>query len=129
MDESQDALDLLKGRHLLIVDDGFLAAEKVCATLRGMGTVLIPPALSIGAAMAVLDQQQVDGAILDIRLDEATVFPLVERLQALAVPFVFAIAPPPFDSGDAYGGYVLCERPSELAEIARALFDPARAGH
>lgn len=129
MDRSQDSLRLLDGKRLLIVEEDFLAADDVCSTLRDLGATVVRSAPGVEAGITVLELQTVDGAILDIRLDEANVFLLVERLQERGIPFVFASTLSHSDGHTLYGGYLLCKTPNELRDIATALFDPARAGH
>ncbi|MDM9625574.1 response regulator [Rhizobium sp. S152] len=129
MDNTSDSLGLLNGKHLLIVEEGFFAADEIRVALCGLGTILMPPAPSVESGMAIIDRQRVDGAILDIRLDETTVFRLVERLQEYGIPFVFVATPPHDLARERYGGYVLSDNPDELGDIARALFDPVPAAH
>ncbi|MFP3546706.1 response regulator [Rhizobium sp. SIMBA_035] len=122
-------LSLLAGKKILIVEDEYFVADDVRRTLEGAGASVVGPAPSVEAGMALIDTHAIDGAILDIRLDGETVFPIAERLQLLGIPFVFATAYVRNQVPDRYSGYHLCEKPAELGAIAVALFGTARGDH
>jgi DNA-binding NarL/FixJ family response regulator len=117
-------LRLLTGKHLLIVERGDLVADEVRLALEQAGVVIVGPASSVEIGLALLNIIRIDGAILDIRLEGETVFPLAERLQDAGIPFVFALPHADADIGAKYGGYRLTESLAALAEIAKALFAP-----
>ena len=124
-----NGLHLLAGKHVLIVEDEYFVADEVRRALEKAGAVVVGPAPSVEIGMHLIDDNNVDGAILDIRLDGETVFPIAERLQDLGIPFVFATAYMQADIPERYGGYYLCEKPAELSAIAEALFAAPPLGH
>lgn len=117
-----DDLGLLAGKHLLIVESGDMVADAVRLALEKAGVVIVGPASSAEIGLALLDMARIDGAILDIRIEGDVVFPLPERLQDAQIPFVFAMPHADADIAAGYGGYLLSENLSALAEIAKALF-------
>lgn len=121
--ESAD-LALLAGKHILIVEGDHFAGAEVRGALEGAGAVLVGPVPSVAEGLAQIDDGVVDGAILDIRLDGETAFSIAERLRHDEIPFVFAAVYSDADTPPKYGGYRLCGKVEELAEIARALFAP-----
>jgi DNA-binding response OmpR family regulator len=121
-------LRLLAGKHLLIVESGDLVADEVRLALEQAGVVIVGPASSVEIGLALLNIIRIDGAILDIRLEGETVFPLAERLQDAGIPFVFALSHVDADIAAKYGGYRLTESLTALAEIAKALFAPRENG-
>ncbi|WP_337268258.1 response regulator [Oryzifoliimicrobium ureilyticus] len=116
------SMKLLAGKHVLIVEDEYLVAAEARRALEKAGAVVVGPAPSVEEGIRLLEVSQVDGAILDIRLDGETVFPIADRLIELNIPFVFATAYTQTELPGRYGGYVLCEKPAELDVIASALF-------
>ncbi|CCM78155.1 response regulator [Rhizobium mesoamericanum] len=122
-------LQLLKGKRILIVEDEYFVADETRRALQAVGAKVIGPAPSVEIGMSMIDQETIDAAVLDIRLEGETVFPIAERLHALAIPFVFATAYITTDIPEKFGGYHLCEKPTALAEIATALFTPKPLGH
>jgi DNA-binding response OmpR family regulator len=75
--------------RILIVEDEWLIAEDHAAQLREAGYAVVGPAGSVNAAIALVDAELVDAAILDIGLGKETSFPVAERLLADGVPFAF----------------------------------------
>ncbi len=120
----------LAGRRILVVEDAPIIAEATAAQVRAAGAAVVGPFLSLGEAMASVDEGNPDAALLDVNLGDEMVFPLADRLAALGVPFAFAtgygdetILPPhlrgrprilkPFDDA------------ALLAALGRALAEPA----
>ena len=81
-----------KRLRLLLVEDYFLVAAVYRALLGEMGYEVVGPAASVESALALLQEGEVDGAVLDISLSGTMVTPVAERLQALSRPFVFLTA-------------------------------------
>ncbi|MBW9117310.1 response regulator [Rhizobium cauense] len=111
---------------MLIVEDEFFIADETRKALEAAGAYVIGPAPSVDIGMSMIDDEQIDAAILDIRLEGETVFPIADRLHNESVPFVFATAYIDANIPEKFGGYHLCEKPTALAEIAAALFLPSR---
>lgn len=126
---TNEMLRLFQGKHILIVEDEFFIADTTRRTLERAGAIVIGPAPSVEAGLALIDDNRIDGAILDIRLDGETVFPIAERLQDAGIPFVFATAHIDTDIPIRFGGYYLSEKPTALGEIAKALFATVPGGH
>lgn len=117
------------GARVLIVEDQFLLAEETRQKLETLGATVIGPTAQVGEALEYLDTTRVDAAILDIYLAGEFVFPVAERLQDMGIPFVFASAYSTKIIPVRFEGFLLCEKPIELEEIAQALFGPARRDH
>lgn len=81
--------DILKGKHVLLVEDTLLAAMEIEAILAETGCNVVGPARDIEEAMDLLRKERVDGAVLDIDLDGQPVFPLATVLQQRGIPFFF----------------------------------------
>lgn len=79
----------ISGRALLVEDNLIIALDAQEMLLR-MGATGVDTASSIGDALAILDRQPPDFALLDVNLTGETSFPIAERLKAKNVPFVFA---------------------------------------
>jgi DNA-binding response OmpR family regulator len=78
------------GFETLVVEDETLIAFLLEDMLRALGCVAVRHAGAVRQALAALDERRPDVAILDVNLGGDPVFPLVERLERLGVPFVFA---------------------------------------
>jgi two-component sensor histidine kinase len=82
--------DIARARRLLLVEDAWALGVQLKTILEVMGHEVVGPVTTVDEGMALADIENLDGAILDIRLDEDDVFPVAEKLQARQVPFGFA---------------------------------------
>jgi CheY-like chemotaxis protein len=76
-------------RRILVVEDAFLTAESLVAMLGELGYAVAGPAPSPSAARRVIEDDRVDAALLDVNLRGELVTPVVDRLVALGIPFLF----------------------------------------
>ena len=60
-----------------------------CPSLIGMGVKTVRSAGSVARALALIDQQTPDFALLDVSLIREKSFAVAERLEALKIPFAF----------------------------------------
>ncbi|RXH25799.1 MULTISPECIES: response regulator [Bradyrhizobium] len=74
--------------RILVVEDEYLIAMELEATLRTAGYRVIGPAPDVSAALELLKAERPDAAILDVNLDGQWVTPVAEVLRASFVPFI-----------------------------------------
>ena len=74
---------------VLIVEDDPIIALDFEDTLLGFGVKTVRTAGSVARAMALIDQQPPDFALLDVNLIREKSFAVAERLRALKIPFAF----------------------------------------
>lgn len=110
------------GKCVLVVEDEYLLADETRRQLQHLGAMVIGPACGVEEAMALIIDQKVDAAILDIFLDGELVFPVAEKLEELAIPYVFATGYDPSVVPAHFSGFILSEKPIDLENIAEALF-------
>lgn len=115
---------MFAGRRILIVEDEYLLADETRYQLEQLGAIVAGPTGQIDVALQLIDDEQVDAAILDIHLDGELVFPVAERLLTLNIEFVFASGYDALILPERFRGFVLNEKPIDLENIARALFGP-----
>jgi DNA-binding LytR/AlgR family response regulator len=78
----------LAGLRILIVEDEFLLAMELEMLLQQRGCMVLGPVSSVGQALAVLDGEQPQIALLDVNLKGERATPVAVALQARGVPFV-----------------------------------------
>lgn len=76
-------------KRILVVEDEFLIALDIAGALEQNGLVVIGPYAAMAEALQALQQQQVDGALLDANLGGQPVGPIADALFARKVPFAF----------------------------------------
>jgi two-component SAPR family response regulator len=78
----------LAGRRVLIVEDEFLLAMELELLLLERGCLVLGPVSSVDHALALLDGEPPDAALLDVNLKGERATPIAAALIALGVPFV-----------------------------------------
>jgi DNA-binding NtrC family response regulator len=91
-------------KTILIVEDEFLVAMDLEMILRRHGWLILGPTATIAETLRLLKTTQPSVAILDVRLKDGVVTPVVEALQDLDVPFVVSSA---YERPDSLVGKVL----------------------
>jgi CheY-like chemotaxis protein len=84
-----DARIIMAGNRVLIVEDEALVAMVVTESLINMGCSVVGPFSRCSDAIAAIEADEIDAAILDVNLDGEMVYPLAEMLTARDVPFIF----------------------------------------
>jgi CheY-like chemotaxis protein len=80
----------LIGRRILIVEDEALVAMLVEDALLDAGALVLGPAASVQAALALLAAEAPEAAVLDLNLAGESSAPVADALAAAGVPFVVA---------------------------------------
>ena len=76
--------------RILLVEDNYLIAMELTDELNGQGAEVIGPAASVNEALYLIESTgQIDSAVLDINLKGEMIFPVVDALMELDVPFLF----------------------------------------
>jgi CheY-like chemotaxis protein len=79
----------LSGMKILVVEDEPLLAMASADLLADSGCTVTGPASSVKQGMQLIEQEAIDGAILDINLRGEMVFPLADALAERSIPFVY----------------------------------------
>jgi len=94
-DKAADDNSPLNGLRVLVVEDEFLIALDIDRILESVGVQQVLTAGRIDEALRILsDDQPINAAVLDLKLDKDSTLPVAEKLQALGIPFVFLTGSP-----------------------------------
>jgi DNA-binding response OmpR family regulator len=77
------------GSKILVVEDNYLLAEVVCEFVIECGLVPVGPASGLETGLVYAREAPLDGAILDINLDNRLCFPICGLLAERNIPFAF----------------------------------------
>jgi CheY-like chemotaxis protein len=109
--------NLFSGRKVLLVEDEPIVAWLLQDMLVDLGLVVVGPAASVNQALAKIDAESIDMAVLDVNLKGQMSYPIADVLVARGVPFVFSTG---YDSrlsdlsgvaeAVSSGGFVRCAR-------------------
>jgi len=99
--------------------------------LTDLGCAVIGPAGNVNQALAMIEAEAIDVAVLDINLNGQLSYPIADALGARGVPFVFVTG---YDKGrilDGYRVFPVLQKPfhrSELSDILAKLLAPKEPG-
>ena len=112
---------LFRDRHILLVEDEYFIADAMQRSLEDAGAYVVGPAASVKDALALLDSEPVDGAVLDVSLYDGKVYPVAEVLMARGIPFIFTTGYDASDLPPAWRHVPRYEKSVDAATIAHAL--------
>ena len=79
----------ISGNRVMIVEDEALVAMVVTELLTTLGCTVVGPFSRCSDAIAAIEADEIDAAILDVNLDGEMVYPLADMLAHRGVPFIF----------------------------------------
>lgn len=91
-DEQRDLLDGGGAGLVLVVEDEFLIAMELEATLTAAGYEVLGPVATAAEALGLLSVHAPDGAVLDVNLGDHRVTAVAQELATRNIPFVVASA-------------------------------------
>lgn len=114
---------MLSNRRILIVEDEYAIAFTLREELKDVGATVLGPIGNFSDAMDYVadENNEIDGAILDVNLRGTMAFPIADRLIERDVPFLFSSG---YDSGvipDRFQGIHRCWKPVIQPEISNAI--------
>lgn len=119
----QEALavdSLLSGRRMLIVEDEMLVLMNVEDMLADLGCEAVAAA-TVQQALALIDAQTFDAAMLDMNLNGDQTHDVADALAARGVPFVFATGYVGRAMWDGYCDRPILRKPYRPTDLADAL--------
>jgi DNA-binding response OmpR family regulator len=115
---------------VLIVEDEFIIALEIQATLEEAGAAVIGPAFTLQQALDLATREKISGAILDLRLGRDTAAPVATALAERHIPFVFYTGQPASDPiRRAWPESQVLSKPAHPEEIVAAVAGIIRRIH
>jgi CheY-like chemotaxis protein len=111
----------LSGRRVLVVEDEMLVAWLLEDMLADFGCGVVGPAARVSQALAMIDAEAFDAAVLDINLNGETSYPVADALTARGVPFVFSTGYNKDSLPKAYRSFPMLQKPFRQAELGDTL--------
>ena len=107
---------------ILICEDEAIVAMDLEMLMEDFGYRVMGPYTSIKTALANLDEQVPQVALLDVRLDDGEVFPVADRLKEMDVPLIFHSGHIRLhDLSESYPDAQCCQKPVSTADLKAAL--------
>ena len=111
----------LTGRRILVVEDEALVAMLVEDALQDAGATIIGPVATVAEALALLEREMPDAAVLDLNLAGETSTPVADVLAARQVPFVVATGYGAEGLPSAHADAPVLAKPYDPDELTAAL--------
>lgn len=81
------------GRRILVVEDEFLVALHIEQAVRELGCLVVGPAARLQEALLLIENSEIDAAILDVSLRNGErAYPVADMLRQRGIPFLFTTA-------------------------------------
>lgn len=111
----------LRGLHLLLVEDEYLLALGLAEAATDLGAEVFGPVASVEDALALVQElPELDAAILDVNLGDATIYPVADALRARDVPFFFSTASHS-ELPERFRDVPVCRKPFDVTAFRAAL--------
>jgi CheY-like chemotaxis protein len=111
----------LEGIKVLVVEDEFLVAVLIEDILQAAGCVVSGPIPRVSEALAAVDRDTYDAAVLDVNLGSDRVDPVADALSRRDIPFMFVTG---YNASALPGGHGqrprLC-KPFKIADLLDTL--------
>jgi len=111
----------ISGSRVLLVEDEMLVVWLLEDMLAELDCVVVGPASSVNQALAMIDAEAIDAAVLDVNLNGQLSYPIADALAARGVPFVFSTG---YDKDTLLGGYrtfPVLQKPFHRLELSDTL--------
>ena len=117
----------LEGKSVLVVEDDYFMASEMAAAVRDAGGTALGPVPDVEGALAIIESQTVDAAVLDIHLGEETSFPIAAKLKARGVRVVFVTGYDDWFLPNELDDVTVYRKPADPDNVVRVLFEPRQA--
>lgn len=91
----------LSGLRVLLVEDEMLVCMDIEDMLKEFGCTVIGPAARVAQALAIVESEIVDIALLDVNLGQEKSYPIADHLVEKGIPVLlstgYAALDPPYD--------------------------------
>jgi CheY-like chemotaxis protein len=109
------------GRRILLVEDEMILGWLLQDMLTDLGCVSLGPAATVEQALAMIDGQAIDAAVLDVNLNGQMSYPVADALVARCVPFVFSTGYDKARMPERYIAVPVLQKPYHQSELSDAL--------
>ena len=113
----------LNCRRILIVEDSPVVAAFATTALEELGCVVIGPAQNMAVARELATNEQIDAAIVDIRIRGEKAFSICEILAARDIPFVLATGYADSATPEKWRNRMQLSKPYKLEDFRQALIE------
>lgn len=119
---------LLKGRHILVVEDEMMILIMIENMLAELGCENVSSAATIDQALSCLRTQAFDAACIDVNLEGIESYPVADALAARGVPFAFSTGYSDRRLAERHSGRPVLTKPYRFGRFAKVIADLVSEG-
>ena len=108
---------LLSGHRVLVIEDEMMVLMLIEDMLADLGCESVTAAATVDQALALLEVQVFDIAMLDLNLNGNNSHPVAAALATRGVPFVFSTGYTALDMRDGYRDRPMLKKPFQYEEL------------
>lgn len=112
---------LLSGRSILVVEDEMMVLMMIETLLSDLGCGSVSTAATIGQALALIEANAFDAAMLDLNLNGSRSYAVADALEARGVPFLFSTGYGGQGVADPYRAHPVLKKPFKIKDM-KAVF-------
>jgi CheY-like chemotaxis protein len=112
----------LEARCILIVEDSPVVGPFTADLLHELGCEVAGPAPNMAAARELIENQDIDAALMDVHIRGERVFPLCEVLAAKGVPFILTSGYADWSMPEKWRDRPRLQKPYTLGAVEEALY-------
>jgi CheY-like chemotaxis protein len=119
---------MLVGKRVLVVEDEMLVMMAIEDMLADLGCTSVTAAATVDKALALIEAEEFDLAILDVNLDGQRSYPVAEALTRHGIPFAFSTGYGGHGAAEGHGNNSVLSKPydhAQLAKVLTTLLEPA----
>lgn len=107
--------------RVLLVEDEAIIALMVADLLADLGCDVVGPANSVAEALRFAQTETLAGAVLDVNVGNASVYPVADLLAVRRIPFMFVSGYGPAGIDPRYADAPILTKPILFEDLARAV--------
>lgn len=111
----------LEGLRVLVVEDEMMVSMLIEDMLTELGCKVVGPAALLDEALALIADQALDCALLDVNVAGQPIHPVVDMLKALGAPFAFSTGYGGAGLRESDRGSPVLQKPFREGELAKVL--------
>ena len=112
---------LLSGRRVLVVEDEMMVLMMIEDMLADLGCQSVVAAANVDNALALIESQAFDAAMVDMNLNGEKSHPIADALGARGVPFIFSTGYSGHDMREGYRDRPMLKKPFQFEQLVKVL--------
>ena len=121
--EKDAAASPLKGKRILLVEDSPVVAPFTAELLDELGCEMVGPAPNMASARELVENEQFDAALMDVRIRGDRSFAICDMLDDRGIPFVFTSGYADWQLPEKWHDRPRLQKPYTIEQIEEALAD------